>query len=105
LLLGFEVNPLHNLVHLIVGVAGLALWRPARSTTVYGWLLAIGFGIVWLYGLAVASSNSAANVLAINRADNWLHLASALFGLLIALWTARQPVTTTTPTSRWFTPE
>lgn len=25
LLLGFEVNPLHNIVHLIIGSAGLAL--------------------------------------------------------------------------------
>src|SRR5215207_3949875 len=26
-LLGFEINPLHNLVHLAIGLAGLALWR------------------------------------------------------------------------------
>ena len=32
-LLGFEINPLHNLVHLAIGLAGLAiaLW-PARRT-------------------------------------------------------------------------
>jgi uncharacterized membrane protein YuzA (DUF378 family) len=26
-LLGFEINPLHNIVHLVIGLAGLALWR------------------------------------------------------------------------------
>ena len=26
-LLGFEINPLHKLVHLAIGLAGLALWR------------------------------------------------------------------------------
>ena len=26
-LLGFEINPLHNLVQLVIGLAGLAMWR------------------------------------------------------------------------------
>jgi hypothetical protein len=41
LLLGiFEINPLHNIVHLIIGVAGLAMWSRLDRTRLYGWLLA-----------------------------------------------------------------
>src|SRR5215213_5065493 len=39
-LLGFEINPLHNLVHLAIGLAGLALWRWLDTARTYGWLLA-----------------------------------------------------------------
>jgi hypothetical protein len=37
-LLGFEINPLHNLVHLAIGLAGLALWRRLDTARTYGWL-------------------------------------------------------------------
>ena len=44
-LLGFEINPLHNLVHLAIGLAGLALWRRLDTARTYGWLLAAGYGL------------------------------------------------------------
>ena len=49
-LLGFEINPLHNLVHLAIGLAGLALWRRLDTARIYGWLLAAGYGLAFLYG-------------------------------------------------------
>jgi Domain of unknown function (DUF4383) len=88
-LLGFEINPLHNLVHLAIGLAGLAMWRQLDSARIYGWLLAAGYGAVFLYGL-FAAGNSDINFLSINGADNGLHLATALAGLAIALWPARR---------------
>lgn len=93
LLLGFEVNPLHNLVHLIIGLAGIAMWRPLSRAVTYGWLLAIGYGAVFIYGLATADSNEPANFLALNYADNMLHLVTALAGLVVALWIVRRPRT------------
>lgn len=43
-LLSFAINPLHNIVHLLIGLVGLALWStPGRART-FGWLLAIGYG-------------------------------------------------------------
>ncbi len=96
LLLGFEVNPLHNIVHLVIGAAGLALWSRLDQARGYGWLLAIGYGATFVYGLFVVNSDDPANFLAINQADNWLHAASALAGLAIALWPARS----TRPTGR-----
>jgi ABC-type transport system involved in multi-copper enzyme maturation permease subunit len=88
-LLGFEINPLHNLVHLAIGLAGLALWRRLDTARTYGWLLAAGYGLAFLYGLFVAG-NSDINFLSINSADNVLHLVSAVAGLTIALWPAQR---------------
>lgn len=98
-LLGFEVNPLHNIVHLLIGGAGLALWNRLDQTRAYGWLLAVGYGATFLYGAFVAGSDSPANFLAINAADNGLHLVSAIAGLVMALWAGRAtPATTGTRT-------
>lgn len=96
LLLGFEVNPLHNIVHLLIGGAGLALWNRLDRARVYGWLLAIGYGATFVYGLFVANSDEQANFLALNQADNVLHVVSALAGLAIALWPARDRTTAAT---------
>jgi hypothetical protein len=94
-LLGFEINPLHNLVHLAIGLAGLALWRRLDTARAYGWLLAAGYGLTFIYGL-FATGNSDINFLSLNGADNGLHLLSAAAGLAIALW----PATRTAPASR-----
>jgi hypothetical protein len=86
-LLGFEVNPLHNIVHLAIGLAGLALWRRLDTARTYGWLLAAGYGLAFIYGL-FAAGNRDINFLSLNSADNILHLVSALAGVAIALWPA-----------------
>ena len=88
-LLGFEINPLHNLVHLAIGLAGLAMWRRLDTARAYGWLLAAGYGVAFVYGL-FAAGDSDINFLSINGADNGLHLLSALAGVAIALWPARR---------------
>jgi uncharacterized membrane protein YuzA (DUF378 family) len=86
-LLGFEINPLHNIVHLAIGLAGLALWRRLDTARTYGWLLTAGYGLAFLYGL-FAAGNSDINFLSLNGADNGLHLVSAAAGVAIALWPA-----------------
>jgi ABC-type transport system involved in multi-copper enzyme maturation permease subunit len=88
-LLGFEINPLHNLVHLAIGLAGLALWRRLDTARTYGWLLAAGYGLAFIYGL-FAAGNRDINFLSLNGADNGLHLVSAVAGLAIALWPAQR---------------
>ena len=88
-LLGFEVNPLHNIVHLAIGLAGLALWRRLDTARTYGWLLAAGYGLAFIYGL-FAAGNRDINFLSLNGADNILHLVSALAGVAIALWPAER---------------
>lgn len=88
-LLGFAINPLHNIVHIVIGVAGLVMWSSDARARTYGWLLAIGYGAAAIYGFIVAD-NPDTNILNINQADNWLHVVSALAGLAIALWPRRR---------------
>lgn len=84
-LLGFAVNPLHNIVHLLVGLLGVVLWKTRSGARTYGWILAIAYGAVSIYGLIVAG-DAEGNFLNINGADNGLHIVSTLAGLAIALW-------------------
>ena len=81
-LLGFEVNPLHNAVHLALGLGGLWAWsRPARAYA-YGVALAAVYLPTFMYGLVAMGEEW--DVLAINTADNLLHLGTGLAGVAIA---------------------
>ncbi|MCZ2823147.1 MULTISPECIES: DUF4383 domain-containing protein [unclassified Modestobacter] len=84
-IIGFSINPLHNIVHLVIGLAGIALARKLSTARTYGWLLAVGYGAAFIYGLFAAGEEEPLNFLSINWADNWLHLASVIAGLAIAL--------------------
>ena len=68
----FQVSVLHNIVHLLFGVAGLALartWNGARSFLIGGGAVYL---VLWLYGLLI-DKTSAANFVPVNAADDWLH--------------------------------
>ncbi len=86
-LLGFEINGMHNVVHILIGVAGLVLSRTLAGARTYGWLLAVGYGAAFVYGLIAI--NKEWDFLSINTADNVLHIATALVGLVIALLPVR----------------
>ena len=80
-LLGFEVNPLHNIVHLGLGLGGLWAWsRPARASA-YGVVLAVVYLGAFVYGLVALGKDW--DVLALNAADNVLHLGTGLAGIAI----------------------
>ncbi|NUS71862.1 MAG: DUF4383 domain-containing protein [Corynebacteriales bacterium] len=82
-LLGFHVNPMHNLVHVLLGGVGLVLaW--IKLARLYGWLLFVAYGLTFIYGLFAI--NESWDFLALNVADNVLHGGTALLGLVIALW-------------------
>ncbi len=93
LLLGvFQVNHLHNIAHLLIGVvllaAGLRNTRAAKAANtavgaVYLLLGIVGFFIV----------DTALNILALNTADHWLHLASAIVLLGVGLALDRDTTT------------
>jgi hypothetical protein len=87
LLLGiFMVSILHNVVHLLFGVAGLALsrtWDGARSFLIGGGVIYL---VLWIYGL-LTDDASAANFVPLNTADDWLHfvLGLGMIGAGVAL--------------------
>ncbi len=83
----FEVNPLHNIAHLVLGLIGLGMWRTLSGARNYGWLLLVVFGVLFLYGLVAAGTP--ADILSLNGADNFLHLLTAAVGLAIALMAGR----------------
>ena len=82
-LLGFMINPAHNVVHILIGAAGLALSRTLAGARTYGWLLAVGYGAAFLYGLFAVGEDW--DFLNLNGADNVLHILTAIVGLVIAL--------------------
>jgi hypothetical protein len=81
-LLGFELNPLHNIVHLVIGVAGLVAWKRRDLTRAYGLALLVGYGATFVYGLFAVNADW--DFLAINNPDNGLHLVSAIAGAVVA---------------------
>ena len=90
MLLFFMINPLHNVVHILIGVAGLVLSRTLAGARTYGWLLAVGYAAAFIYGLLAVGE--AWDFLNINTADNVLHAATTLVGLVIALMPVRTAV-------------
>jgi Domain of unknown function (DUF4383) len=86
----FEINGMHNVVHILIGVAGLVLGRTLAGARTYGWLLAVGYGAAFIYGLLAIGKDW--DFLSINGADNVLHIATALVGLVIALLPVRTAV-------------
>jgi hypothetical protein len=89
----FAVSILHNIVHLLFGVAGLVLARSVAGARAF----LIGGGavylVLWLYGLLV-DFDSSANFVPLNTADNWLHLLLGLGMLGLGLYFARAARTT-----------
>lgn len=83
-LLGFAVNPLHNIVHLLIGaallIAGLSSISAAKS--VNGVVGAV-YLLVGIVGFFIAGTG--ANILALNTADHFLHLISAVVLLGVAI--------------------
>jgi hypothetical protein len=89
MLLGvFMVSVLHNIVHLLFGIAGLAAARTRRGARLF--LVAGGavYLVLWLYGLLV-DHGSDANFVPVNTADDWLHLGLGIGMIALGLLTAR----------------
>ena len=75
----FDVSVVHNIVHLLFGI-GLLASRRAVWAVRYLVIGGIAYAGVFVYGLFVVNSTSAANFLPINTADNFLHI-----GLSVAM--------------------
>lgn len=87
-LLIFELNPLHNIVHLGVG-AGLIAGAAAGGAglRVVATTIAAVYALVGVLGLFI--QDTALNILALNTADNFLHLGSAVLLFYVAAQTGR----------------
>lgn len=90
----FDVSVVHNFVHLLFGV-GLLASRRAVWAVRYLVVGGIAYGAVFVYGLFVVNSTSAANFLPINTADNFLHIGLTVtmiaLGVIGAVALRRRP--------------
>jgi hypothetical protein len=87
----FQVSILHNIVHLLFGVAGVLMARSiagARNYLVFGGVIYL---VLFLYGLLVGQE-SAANFVPVNTGDDILHLVLGIgmIGLGLALTRSRR---------------
>ena len=86
----FQVSILHNVVHLLFGIAGLVLattWNGARAFLIGGGAIYL---VLWIYGLVI-DQQSAANFVPLDDADNWLHLILGAGMIVLGLALGRTP--------------
>jgi Domain of unknown function (DUF4383) len=84
----FQVSILHNIVHILFGVAGLALSRTvpqARAFLIGGGAIYL---VLWLFGLVIGQ-DAAANFVPLNTADDWLHFILGLGMIALGFATTR----------------
>ncbi len=92
-LLGFDVNGLHNIVHLLIGVALILASRThaiAKSTN-----LTIGAVYVLLALAGPFINNTALDIIGLNGPDHFLHFASGVLLVGVALVGDKQRAVTT----------
>jgi uncharacterized membrane protein YuzA (DUF378 family) len=93
----FQVSILHNIVHILYGLAGLGLATThvaARNYLIWGGAV---YALLWLYGLIVAD-DAAANFVPLNFADDWLHFVLAAAMILLGVFLGRRDTTSARPT-------
>ena len=84
-----DVNGWHNVVHLVTGLAGLAVagkYGPARA---YAGALGVLYLLVAFLGFAVGDGETLLDLLPVNTEDNVLHLLIGAGGL--AAWGLTSP--------------
>jgi Domain of unknown function (DUF4383) len=93
----FDVNGWHNVVHLLSGLAALAVAGSRPNAR----LFAFGFGgvyvLVTILGLAAGGSSTLFGLVAVNTEDNFLHLAIAAAGILAGVATPSDAPDTRVP--------
>ncbi|MEZ3182749.1 DUF4383 domain-containing protein [Streptomyces pimonensis] len=89
----FQVSILHNIVHLLFGLAGIAMARAASTARAF----LIGGGVIylilWIYGLII-DHDSAANFVPVNTADNWLHFVLGVGMIALGVLLTRRTAST-----------
>ncbi len=93
MLLGiFQVSVLHNIVHILYGIAGLAAARSELAAEAYLLFGGIVYAVLWIYGLVIGM-DSDANFVPLNTADNWLHVVLAVTMIGAGLYARRRTAT------------
>jgi hypothetical protein len=83
LFLGFEVNAIHNLIHVASGLVLLAASPKRASARAVALAFGLVYGLVAVIGLI--DGEDVLGLIPINSADNLLHIALAALGILTGL--------------------
>lgn len=82
----FRVDGVHNLVHIISGLAFLAASQKARWSHLAFQIMAVVYGLVTIIGFIVGTDGSVLGLFHVDLADNFLHvfltLAFLYFGFI-----------------------
>ena len=84
----FPVNVLHNLVHLVFGVWGLAVYRNAYAAIGYARIVAVMYALFMVMGF-IPGLNTVMGLVPLHGNDIWLHAVlaavAAYFGFVRAV--------------------
>jgi len=75
-----DVNGWHNIVHILSGAVGLALFTSAAGARTYAIGLAVVYTIVAIWGFVIGDGESILGFIPVNTEDNVLHALIALTG-------------------------
>ena len=82
----FHVNLLHNLVHVLFGVMGLAMARRYDTARLYARIVAVSYALFVVLGLLPDPFSTVFGLVPIHGNNVWLHgiiaLAAAYFGFV-----------------------
>lgn len=92
----FPVNVLHNIVHLIIGIWGIAAYRTFNQSRVFSRSLAVLYGILAVMGLFPVL-NTTFGLIPIHGHDVWLHAITAIIAAYFGWATVERPVAYGTP--------
>jgi predicted transporter len=89
----FQTSILHNIVHLLFGLVGIAMarsWEGARTFLIGGGVVYL---VLFVYGL-LAHGDSSANFIPVNSADNVLHVALGVAMIALGVVLGRELIPT-----------
>ncbi|HOD70416.1 MAG TPA: DUF4383 domain-containing protein [Deltaproteobacteria bacterium] len=76
----FPSNILHNLVHLVVGIWGIAAYRSLASSRIFAKSIAVIFGVLFVMGI-IPVLRTTFGLIPLYGANVVLHLVTALLGV------------------------
>jgi hypothetical protein len=90
MLLMFEVDPTHNVIHLLSGIVGIAaVWKSEQYAALYLKVFGVVYALVTVIGFAMGGD--ILGLFSVNAADNYLHAVIAVVSLVVGFSAQKQP--------------